>query len=303
MSDFMSFTKVHSRNINFRETKAYEKIKRFIFLVDASIKSEKQIERDLDILNRIEKIVLEEPLSTQPCRYANAAMKTVIEKIINLFENKPKNAPIFSESHHNNAQSADSKIIPDDETIISEDKRDIESNANNKIEMDDCFMEDCLREYLCESFGNPIRMDFGTGHELNFLCYLYVLYCKDFIKINEVLSIFKKYFSIVRMYLKKFNIEPAGARGCWSIDDFLLFPFVFGSSENFLRKEKIELIEGGLFKESWEIRKQHGVLENICKLEWPQINTGLLKMYDEEVLGKSVVTQHFIYSSFLPSNK
>jgi hypothetical protein len=34
---------------------------------------------------------------------------------------------------------------------------------------------------------------------------------------------------------------------------------------------------------------------------WDKVNSGLLKMYRVEVLGKHAVVQHFIYSSFLPA--
>lgn len=155
-------------------------------------------------------------------------------------------------------------------------------------------------EYLKNSFGNKIRMDFGTGHELNFLCYLYEL-CKtqDDFNISNAQSILSQYFKIIRKYTRKFNIEAAGSRGCWSIDDYLLLPYVFGSSQNFSKRSTIEMIDDGLFKEAQK-ENSSVMLSNICKLPWTTINIGMLKMYDEEVLGKRVVTQHFIYSDLLP---
>ena len=30
-----------------------------------------------------------------------------------------------------------------------------------------------IRAYFMDSFGNPYRFDYGTGHELNYLCFLY----------------------------------------------------------------------------------------------------------------------------------
>ena len=153
--------------------------------------------------------------------------------------------------------------------------------------------------YLRESFGNLIRMDFGTGHELNFLCYLYRRANNNEIKMNQVFSVLKEYFRIVRYHLTKFKVEAAGARGCWSVDDYLLLPYLFGSSENFKRKERIEEIDNGVFKDNWNKKNSH-MLENICKLGWKNINIGFIKMYDEEVLSKFVVTQHFIYTEELP---
>lgn len=153
--------------------------------------------------------------------------------------------------------------------------------------------------YLRNSFGNKIRMDFGTGHELNFLCYLFTQCQESCIAINQVKSALAFYFQIVRVYIRKFNIEAAGSRGCWSVDDYLLLPYLFGSSENFNSHETIEHIQGGIFKDA-HVCNASAMLKSICKLSWPTINTGMFKMYDEEVLSRRVVTQHFIYTRHLP---
>lgn len=155
--------------------------------------------------------------------------------------------------------------------------------------------------YLKNSFGNKVRMDFGTGHELNFLCYLFVQCQDNCIDITQTRSILAIYFQIVRTYIRKFNIEAAGSRGCWSVDDYLLLPYLFGSSENFSSQEPIEKIQGGIFKDAQSCSTSM-MLKNICKLPWPNINMGMFKMYDEEVLSRRVVTQHFIYTKYLPSS-
>jgi hypothetical protein len=33
-----------------------------------------------------------------------------------------------------------------------------------------------LASYLCDSFGDPTRIDYGTGHETSFVALLYVLF-------------------------------------------------------------------------------------------------------------------------------
>lgn len=166
--------------------------------------------------------------------------------------------------------------------------------------------------YLKNSFGNKIRMDFGTGHELNFLCYLYtqVIENKHQNNINEniigsldlrkIKSYVCEYSRIIRFFIKKFNVEAAGSRGVWSIDDYQLLPYLFGSSENFEKTYSIDLISNGLFKEA-ESKNPSIKLKGLCKMPWKSINIELLKFYDEEVLSKFVVTQHFIYSDLLPN--
>lgn len=151
--------------------------------------------------------------------------------------------------------------------------------------------------HFTNSFGNKIRMDFGTGHELNFLCYLYSQ--KD-LDLSDLLSSLQEYFRIIRMFVKKFNIEPAGSRGCWSIDDYLLLPYLFGSSQNFNSKYKTNLILDGLFYEA-QANNNSMKLKLMCNKSWVDINIELLTFYDQEVLNKSVVTQHFIFSGILPN--
>lgn len=155
--------------------------------------------------------------------------------------------------------------------------------------------------HLRSSFGNKIRMDFGTGHELNFLCFLYTLVKTDELPLESVPAVLTEYFRIVRLFIKKFNVEAAGSRGCWSVDDHLLLPYLFGSSEYFSSPIPCEDVESGMF---WEacLENNSPVLRNIRKLPWAKINVGMIKLYEEEVLGKTVVTQHFIYSDLLPIN-
>lgn len=80
--------------------------------------------------------------------------------------------------------------------------------------------------YLINSFGNSTRMDFGTGHELNYFCYLFVCYKKDKIKVNEVFETLKIYFRVVRSFINKYNIEPAGSQGIWGLDDYQFLPYL-----------------------------------------------------------------------------
>lgn len=155
--------------------------------------------------------------------------------------------------------------------------------------------------YFSESFGNKIRMDYGTGHELNFLCYLY--YLTDGVvekNINFILFNLWFYMRLIKTFIRKYNVEPAGARGCWSINDFTLLGYVFGSSINIIEPMQSQFY----FKYSdiWfaSIENPNPLLSQLISGDSQTINAELLKMYFEEVLEKFVVTQHFIYSDKLP---
>lgn len=229
-------------SIDFTQTVAYFRIKQFIFEINNSVKNENQTEYVDDLVIKVDEIINNTSLSDEPARFANAAMKSVIDKIC----------------------------------LLTNDK------------------------YFQESFGNKIRMDFGTGHEMNFLCYLYEKTMRNEIKLCNVFSVLKKYFRVIRKYLQKYNVEAAGARGCWSIDDYQLLPYLFGSAENFELRRSITTIFEGAFYEAWSFRRPTELLKSICTMDWPFINNRLIDMYDKEVFNKKVVTQHFIYSKYLP---
>ncbi|KAF9764473.1 Serine/threonine-protein phosphatase 2A activator [Nosema granulosis] len=158
--------------------------------------------------------------------------------------------------------------------------------------------------YFLNSFGNSTRMDYGTGHELNYFCYLYTLYKSGCLKINEVFGVLKVYFRVVRSFLNKFNIEPAGSQGIWGIDDYQILPYVFGSSELFNSSRSVfELDAKYCYIECLKSSKNKKslVLQSFRNKRWVDINRTLLNMYDLQIFKKNVITQHFIYSEFLPN--
>ena len=68
--------------------------------------------------------------------------------------------------------------------------------------------ESCLMElavYLTESFGNSTRIDYGTGHEMNFVMFLASLFkvgaldaSKDDVLVAVGLTVFDNYMTLVR---------------------------------------------------------------------------------------------------------
>lgn len=95
------------------------------------------------------------------------------------------------------------------------------------------------------SFGEPVRLDYGTGHEL---CFCALLLCC--IKLNVFSSkdlhdigalIFPKYNKVARQVILRYRyyageclfqlrtksrrLEPAGSRGSWGLDDYFFLPF------------------------------------------------------------------------------
>ncbi|KRX71104.1 Serine/threonine-protein phosphatase 2A activator, partial [Trichinella sp. T6] len=182
-----------------------------------------------------------------------------------------------------------------------------------------------LKPYLTNSFGNGTRIDYGTGHEVSFLMFLLCLwkvgYFDDTSTAVLVLRIFDAYIKLCRRLQMTYKLEPAGSHGAWCLDDYQFCPFLFGSSQlignsDFLPRSLCEpdiirryaddymfmncilhitnVVKAGPFAE------HSNGLYSLCTVpNWRNINSGLLRMYEEEVLKKFPVAQHFLFGILL----
>jgi len=86
-----------------------------------------------------------------------------------------------------------------------------------------------LIPYFLQSFGNPSRIDYGTGHELNFVALIYCLYSLEIFEKDDFSSlvnfVFKEYVQLVRKLQRVYRLEPAGSRGVWGLDDYTFLSF------------------------------------------------------------------------------
>lgn len=113
-------------------------------------------------------------------------------------------------------------------------------------------LQEELYIYLSESFGNRMRIDYGTGHELNFIVFTmglsYLVEKDDSSKPAPLSSESLKgyvdnhgfdihalfashYLKLCRRLQTKFRLEPAGSRGVYNMDDFQFLPFLFGAAQ------------------------------------------------------------------------
>ncbi|KIY52675.1 Phosphotyrosyl phosphatase activator [Fistulina hepatica ATCC 64428] len=188
-----------------------------------------------------------------------------------------------------------------------------------------------LAGYFSECWGNRTRIDYGSGMELNFLCWLICLEklgvwslenTKDCQSI--VLKVFWRYVEIMRLLQSTYWLEPAGSHGVWGLDDYHFLPFLWGSGQllghKYIKPKAIhdaEVVEEYAKDYMYfaciqfinsiktaSLRWHSPMLDDISAVKtWDKVNGGLIKMYKAEVLGKLPVAQHFLFGSMLPVPK
>ncbi|GAA6008422.1 peptidylprolyl isomerase RRD2 [Rhodotorula paludigena] len=179
--------------------------------------------------------------------------------------------------------------------------------------------------YFCESWGNRTRVDYGSGMELNFICWLLCLQKLGVISEEDskaiVIKVFWKYMRIARLLQSGYWLEPAGSHGAQGLDDYHFAVFIFGSAQlrdhKYLRPKCIhdneildEFAKDYMYLsyvryinsiKTASLRWHSPMLDDISGVrQWAKVNDGMLKMYRAEVLAKLPVAQHFLFGALLP---
>jgi serine/threonine-protein phosphatase 2A activator len=181
-----------------------------------------------------------------------------------------------------------------------------------------------VAEYFVQSFGSWTRIDFGTGHELNFLAFITALAALDLLKPEDckslVFDVFWTYWDLLLLIQDRYNQEPAGSHGAWGVDDYVALPFVFGSSQLINHPEitpatVIDPIVAKAHRSDFSYCKwidyivsvKKGSFSEHSRTLWSlrnlphfqKLNGGMLKMYAGEVMDRFLVVQHFRCGSVL----
>jgi serine/threonine-protein phosphatase 2A activator len=187
--------------------------------------------------------------------------------------------------------------------------------------------KDAIQEvevYLTRSFGDWKRIDYGTGHEANFIAFLLCLYKLDVVAKTDmpalVIHVFYGYMDVMRDLQFHYWLEPAGSHGVWGLDDYHFLPFLFGASQLATHKHlKPKCIHDKEIVEEFapdymylkcvqfinsvktaSLRWHSPMLDDISSAKsWNKIATGLIRMYDDHVLSKLPIMQHFLFGSLL----
>ncbi|KAF8578827.1 Phosphotyrosyl phosphatase activator [Ramaria rubella] len=238
----------------------------------------------LAILNKVEEIAVNTPpVNNSGSRFGNPAFKTFYDKVTEIAPSLHADIPDFPEE------------------AISE-----------------------VSAYFTESWGNRTRVDYGSGMELNFLCWLICLERLGVVQESDhtalVIRVFWRYIGVMRVLQSSYWLEPAGSHGVWGLDDYHFLPFLFGSAQlrghKYIRPKSIhdpDVVEEyskyymylACIKfinsiKTASLRWHSPMLDDISGVKtWDKVNSGMIKMYLAEVLGKLPVVQHFLFGSIL----
>ncbi|EAY05645.1 phosphotyrosyl phosphatase activator, putative [Trichomonas vaginalis G3] len=179
-------------------------------------------------------------------------------------------------------------------------------------------------DYYCQSFGSWTRIDYGTGHEFNFLAFIASLFALGIVQPEDseaiVFDVFWAYWDLVVAVQERYHQEPAGSHGSWGLDDYVFLPFLFGASQLIDHPEitpanvidpviakayvadysyckwidYIYKVKKGAFAEHSRMLYS---LRNVP--HFTKLTGGMFKMYKGEVMDRFLVVQHFRFGEVL----
>lgn len=180
------------------------------------------------------------------------------------------------------------------------------------------------QEYYCQSFGSWTRIDYGTGHEFNFLSFITSLAVLGLILPEDgpavIFDVFWDYWNLTLEVQERYHQEPAGSHGSWGVDDYVALPFVFGAAQLIDHPEitpanvidpivakahKDEYIYCKWIDYIYQVKKgnfaEHSrMLYSLRNLpHFTKLNGGMLKMYRGEIMDRFLVVQHFRFGKLL----
>lgn len=263
------------------------------------------IDKFVEFMTQLQQLVTEIPPIKQPMRFGNKAFRVWHEQM--LTKARPFLVAVCS---------------------AAEDRADYSAMSPDRV--------DELLVYIADMFGNTTRIDYGTGHELNFAVFFLMLMKLGLVQKDDlgavVLRCFSSYVKTMRRLQVEYMLEPAGSHGVWGLDDYHCLLFLWGSAQ-LSRQDRVRrrldmgaaVITPGCIHDSSVLREYAGqflylegvafikqlkssapfaetspMLNDISGLQdWAKICSGLMQLFRAEVLGKYPVIQHLLFGDLL----
>lgn len=298
----------------------------------------------LSLLSRIEAIRAEVPLQEMKSqRYGNLAFREFYKGFTAILKDAILNDVLTAAEDGAEGTcaprplrllSADPPFLPLQPTSAGSESDDGPRRALAKE-----WLASELAGYVADSLGNAQRLDYGTGHELHFIVFLFVLENTGAILPADlpsvVLHVFWEYLDLARRVQDHYRLEPAGSHGVWGLDDHHHVPYILGAAQLALPPPTAPLQEGSdvagdivpsseaignaaeaaahkdvyLFfsmlhwihtHKKGPFHEHSNVLFSLKGMPWERITTGMLKMFQGEVLGKHTIVQHLLFGRYFP---
>merc|ERR1712023_380707 len=130
-----------------------------------------------------------------------------------------------------------------------------------------------------------------------------------------VTRVFAKYLGLMRKLQTTYWLEPAGSHGVWGLDDYQFLPFYWGAAQlighQYIKPKSIhhaEVLEGFSHEylylggvafvkkvKKGGLQETSPMLNDISSVpNWGKVNSGMMKMYQAEVLSKLPIMQHML---------
>lgn len=149
--------------------------------IDSNYSCSATIEKVIKMLDKFDKWIDETPPTDQPQRFGNKSFRTWHEKLNDVIFHylkklfKSQNIKFFNLYININFQNAVDEL----KQLLSEDLY----KAIPEIV-----------HYLLEGFGNPTRIDYGTGHEMAFIMFLCSMFKINAFELNDKTAVGVKVF-------------------------------------------------------------------------------------------------------------